>query len=73
MRSILARAVVRLIVLSLAYSFISFSLSYLKYVAGPRTVPVELGSRYTDQEWSQKLMTISEFIDNYVTTNQVHS
>lgn len=35
-------------------------------MAGPRTVPVELGSRYTDHEWSQKLMTVSEFIDKHV-------
>ena len=42
-------------------------MSYLKRVAGLRTVPVELGSRYTDHEWSQKLMTISDFIDHHVT------
>ena len=44
------------------------SLSYLKLIAGSRTVPVELGSRYTDEDWSQKLMTLSEFIDRYVDT-----
>ena len=43
-----------------------FSLEYLKRIAGPRTVPVELGSRYTDSNWTQKLMTLSEFIDNHV-------
>ena len=42
------------------------SLAYLRRVAGPRTVPVELGSRYTDHEWSQKLMTVSEFIDDHL-------
>ena len=42
------------------------SLSYLKDVAGLRTVPVELGSRYTDHDWSQKLMTLADFIDNHV-------
>ncbi len=35
-------------------------------MAGPRTVPVELGSKYTDHEWSQKLMTVSEFIDEHI-------
>lgn len=35
-------------------------------MAGYRTVPVELGSRYTDEQWSQKLMTVSEFVDNHV-------
>ena len=42
------------------------SLEYLRQVAGPRTVPVELGVRYTDEDWSQKLMTLSEFIDKHV-------
>ncbi len=51
--------------------FLLSSLEYLKEVAGPRTVPVELGSRYTDEEWSQKLMTVAEFIDEYI-LSQVH-
>ena len=46
--------------------FIFLSLNYLKKVAGPRTVPVELGSRYTDDDWSQQLMTIKMFIENYI-------
>lgn len=49
-------------------SCITHSLSYLKQIAGSRTVPVELGSRYTDEDWSQKLMTLAEFIDAYVDT-----
>ena len=52
------------------YLFLS-SLDYLRQVAGPRTVPVELGSRYTDEEWSQKLMTVSEFIDNCILCQEV--
>lgn len=44
-----------------------FSLEYLKQIAGPRTVPVELGSHYTSSNWSQKLMTLSDFIDTHVT------
>ena len=44
------------------------SLEYLKKVAGPRTVPVELGSRYTDDDWSQQLMTIKTFIEGYIET-----
>ena len=35
-------------------------------MAGPRTVPVEMGVRYTDEDWSQKLMTLSDFIDKHV-------
>lgn len=43
-----------------------WSIDYLKNIAGYRTVPVELGSRYTDDTWTQKLMTIGDFIDNYI-------
>ncbi|XP_077474283.1 lysine-specific demethylase 8 isoform X2 [Stigmatopora argus] len=43
-----------------------WSLEYLRSVAGCRTVPVEVGSRYTDEEWSQTLMTLDEFIDRYI-------
>jgi lysine-specific demethylase 8 len=43
-----------------------WSVDYLKEMAGPRTVPVELGLRYTDEDWEQKLMTISHFIDKYI-------
>ncbi|XP_065918409.1 lysine-specific demethylase 8-like isoform X2 [Dysidea avara] len=43
-----------------------WSIEYLRKIAGPRTVPVELGSRYTDDNWSQQLMTIVSFIDKYI-------
>ena len=43
-----------------------WSVQYLKHVAGYRTVPVEIGSRYTDDNWTQTLMTINDFIENYV-------
>lgn len=28
---------------------------------------MEVGSRYTDQEWSQTLLTLNQFIDRYIT------
>ncbi|XP_012500473.1 PREDICTED: lysine-specific demethylase 8 [Propithecus coquereli] len=43
-----------------------WSLQYIQEVAGCRTVPVEVGSRYTDEEWSQTLMTVSEFISKHI-------
>jgi lysine-specific demethylase 8 len=43
-----------------------WSVDYVRMMAGERTVPVEIGSRYTDDGWTQKLMTIGEFIDNYM-------
>ncbi|GFR60638.1 lysine-specific demethylase 8 [Elysia marginata] len=44
-----------------------WTLDYLRTVAGCRTVPVEIGERYTEENWTQKLMTINEMIDQYVT------
>ena len=43
-----------------------WNLDYIKHVAGCRTVPIELGSKYTDDTWSQKLLTIREFIEKYI-------
>ncbi|XP_030434541.1 bifunctional peptidase and arginyl-hydroxylase JMJD5 isoform X4 [Gopherus evgoodei] len=43
-----------------------WSLDYLRQIAGCRTVPVEVGSRYTDEEWSQTLMMVNDFIDQYI-------
>ncbi|XP_027804420.3 bifunctional peptidase and arginyl-hydroxylase JMJD5 isoform X1 [Marmota flaviventris] len=43
-----------------------WSLEYIQEVAGCRTVPVEVGSRYTDEEWSQRLMTVGDFISKHV-------
>lgn len=43
-----------------------WSIKYLRKIAGYRTVPVEIGSKYTDTSWSQKLMTINEFIDQFI-------
>ncbi|XP_078414559.1 lysine-specific demethylase 8 isoform X2 [Cetorhinus maximus] len=43
-----------------------WSVDYIRDIAGCRTVPVELGSRYTDEQWSQTLMTVEEFIEKYI-------
>ena len=47
-----------------------WTLEYILTTAGYRTVPIEIGSKYTDSSWSQKLMTISEFVKNYIETNE---
>lgn len=39
---------------------------YLLRFARFRTVPIELGSKYTDSEWTQKLMTLGEFMEQHV-------
>ncbi|XP_073977701.1 bifunctional peptidase and arginyl-hydroxylase JMJD5-like isoform X2 [Rhodnius prolixus] len=41
-------------------------LKYIKSVAGCRTVPIELGSSYTHEDWGMKLLTIEEFIQNHI-------
>ncbi|CAF0917363.1 unnamed protein product [Rotaria sordida] len=42
-----------------------WSFDYLIKLAGDRTVPIELGSRYSDDDWTQKLMTITDFVEQY--------
>lgn len=39
--------------------------AYLDEVIGDRTVPIEVGKEYTDDDWSQKLMTVRAFMDDY--------
>lgn len=41
-------------------------LEYLSQVAGPRTVPVEMGKHYLHEGWGQQLMLFSTFIKLHV-------
>ena len=41
-------------------------LAYLARVAGPRTVPVEIGKHYLDEGWGQHLMLFSDFVKLHV-------
>ena len=41
-------------------------LDYLSRVAGPRTVPVELGKHYLADGWGQQLMLFSDFVKLHV-------
>ena len=43
-----------------------WNFEHFKTVYGSRTVPIELGKRYTDDSWTQNLMTIEEFVENYI-------
>jgi len=43
---------------------------HLVRLAGPRTVPVELGGRYTDHDWTQQLMTVDQFVSEHLTSPQ---
>lgn len=49
-----------------AFSIRKWSLDYIRLKAGYRTVPVEIGSKYTEADWTQKLMTINNFIDGFI-------
>eukprot|EP00920_Eleutheroschizon_duboscqi_P040492 GHVT01096923.1.p1 GENE.GHVT01096923.1~~GHVT01096923.1.p1 ORF type:complete len:459 (+),score=13.06 GHVT01096923.1:899-2275(+) len=42
------------------------SINYLQKVAGRRTVPVEIGSTYTSSKWTQKLLTVGDFLHKYI-------
>uniref|UniRef100_A0A5K4FDE5 JmjC domain-containing protein n=1 Tax=Schistosoma mansoni TaxID=6183 RepID=A0A5K4FDE5_SCHMA len=42
-----------------------WTLNYWKLNYGYRLVPIEIGQKYTDNNWGQKLMTINNFIDYY--------
>ncbi|XP_044735753.1 bifunctional peptidase and arginyl-hydroxylase JMJD5 [Chrysoperla carnea] len=42
------------------------NLDYFIKIAGERTIPVEIGAHYVHENWTQKLMTMREFIMNYV-------
>lgn len=39
---------------------------YIKSICGYRFVPIEQGSNYTSSDWSQNLMTISDYIDQHI-------
>ncbi|KAB7506019.1 Lysine-specific demethylase 8 [Armadillidium nasatum] len=39
-----------------------WNFKYFSSIAGSRTVPVEIGLRYSDSDWSQKLMTINQYM-----------
>ena len=43
-----------------------WTLSYINHIAGCRTVPVEVGMKYTDENWTEKLMLLSDFVTDYL-------
>jgi [protein]-arginine 3-hydroxylase / protease len=48
-----------------------WSVDYIEDLVGKRTVPIELGKKYTNPDWSQKLMTINEFINKFIRKTNV--
>jgi len=49
------------------------NLEYLRSVTNHRLVPIEIGRVYTDENWTQKLITFNEFLDQYVNESKVSS
>lgn len=49
-----------------AFTTHKWTISYLQKIAGARTVPVEIGSKYTEEDWTQKIMTVNEFISTFI-------
>jgi len=47
----------------------SWSTSRLVNLSGPRTVPVEIGGRYTDDDWTQQLMTVDQFVEQFMSSD----
>lgn len=48
-------------------------LNYLTNKVGGRTVPVELGSQYTSENWSQSLMKFEDFISHHILNSSAES
>lgn len=40
--------------------------NYLYTVMGFRTVPIEIGSSYTEEDWTQRLVNFSDFLQEYI-------
>lgn len=43
---------------------------YLVKIAGERTVPIEIGKHYTNEEWSQDLVKFKEFLQRQIATDE---
>ncbi|KAJ8607743.1 hypothetical protein CTAYLR_008608 [Chrysophaeum taylorii] len=41
-------------------------LDYLRRVAGHRVVPIEIGDHYLADDWTEKVMTLSEFVETRI-------
>ncbi|CDW53161.1 lysine specific demethylase 8 [Trichuris trichiura] len=50
-------------------AFQKWNLEYFLKLAGHRTVPVEIGTRYTDENWTQQLMPLHQFVASYFGEN----
>jgi lysine-specific demethylase 8 len=47
-------------------AFQKWDWAFLAATCGHRTVPVEIGRRYTDEDWRQTLMPFADYLRDYV-------
>ena len=47
-----------------------WDLNYFWMVMAQRTVPIEIGKRYTDADWGQKLLKFEEFLSKLTNQNE---
>jgi lysine-specific demethylase 8 len=45
---------------------LTFDLNISTVVAGRRTVPIEIGSSYLGEDYTQRLMTVNEYLSEYI-------
>ncbi|VDM20978.1 unnamed protein product, partial [Hydatigera taeniaeformis] len=43
-----------------------WSPAYWSKTAGYRTIPIEVGSSYTDESWGQRLVTVNQFFETFI-------
>lgn len=51
---------------SRGFYLIYCSFDYFDAIAGHRTVPIEIGSSYASDDWTQTFMTFHEFCKKYI-------
>lgn len=49
-----------------------WNFQYLERLCGYRKIPIELGKRYTDADWTQKIMSISQFLQHANTSSEYY-
>ncbi|KAM3728807.1 Bifunctional peptidase and arginyl-hydroxylase JMJD5 [Dirofilaria immitis] len=54
-------------------AFTKWNFSYFDQIIGHRTVPIEIGSSYADNDWKQTLMTFHDFIEKFIETENSDS
>ena len=49
-----------------------WNIDYFRRLLRHRTMPIEIGEKYTDANWGQQLLCFDQFVDNMVRGNSTH-